>query len=194
MARDPLNRSDYSIPMLKAQTASLPFGLFALAEFLIFIAVRGFEPVKEASDMLLPWYFLPLFIAGIAAHELIHGVSWKLAAGLPFEKIKFGFQIKTLTPYAHCTVPIAKSSYVVGTLMPAGVLGFIPFIISLINGNGWILVFGILFTFAAVGDFLIVWLIRFVPWNKLVEDHPVNAGCFVYHSEKAGSVSEMEPT
>lgn len=192
MAADSLIKSDYSITMIRAQTASLPFGLFSVAEFFIFAALWGFEPVKDASDMLLPWYFFPVFVAGIAAHELIHGLSWKLAAGLPFEKIKFGFQVKTLTPYAHCMVPVAKSAYVIGTLMPVIVLGFIPFFISLATGNGWILIIGILFTFAAVGDFLIVWLIRSVPWNKLVEDHPENAGCFVYDSEKMDSASKVE--
>lgn len=169
--------------MLKAQTASLPFGLFAVGEFLVFVAVWGFEPIKSASDMLLPWYFFPIFFLGIALHELIHGLSWMVAGKLSFQQMKFGFQVKTLTPYAHCTVPIIKSAYVFGTLMPALILGFFPFLLSLINGNGWILLFGILFTFAAVGDFLIVYLIRRVSWTAMVEDHPENAGCFVYDSE-----------
>lgn len=171
--------------MLKAQTVSLPFALFALAEFGLFVAVWGFEPVKEASDILLPWYFFPLFILGIVAHELIHGLSWKFAAGLPFDKIRFGFQVKTLTPYAHCMVPIQKTAYVVGTVMPAVVLGFVPFFFSLLTGNGWVLIFGVLFTFAAVGDFLILWLIREVPWRSFVEDHPENAGCYVYDADPA---------
>jgi hypothetical protein len=179
-----LNKSDLSIPMSKVQMASLPFGLFAVAEFMMFAAIWGFGRVKEASDFLLPWYFLPIFISGIVVHEFIHGVSWKLAGNLSFEQIKFGFQRKTLTPYAHCTVPIKKSAYVAGTIMPAIILGFIPFLISLFNGNGWILIFGILFTFASAADFLIVWIIRSVSWDTLVEDHPENAGCFVYDSEK----------
>jgi hypothetical protein len=175
-----MGRTDHSIPMLKAQTASLPFGMFAVAELLVFAAVWGFEPVKAASDILLPWYFVPLFAVGIILHELIHGVSWMLAAQLPFSNMKFGFQRTTLTPYAHCTVPIKKTAYIIGTLMPAIVLGVIPFMIAVVSGNGWMLIFGILFTFAAAGDFLIVWLIRSVGWKALVEDHPENAGCYVY--------------
>lgn len=166
--------------MLKAQTASLPFGTIAAAEFLIFAALHGFHPIKEASDILLPWYFFPVFFAGIVVHEAIHGISWMFAAHLPLNSMKFGFQIKSFTPYAHCTVPIKKGAYVFGTIMPAVVLGFIPFAISLVNGSGWLLIFGVLFTFAAIGDFLILWLIRTVPWSAMVEDHPENAGCFVY--------------
>jgi hypothetical protein len=168
--------------MQKIQIASLPFGLTAVAELLIFAAVWGFDPVMDASDILLPWYFFPVFAVGIVVHELIHGLSWMAAGRLSFAQMKFGFQLKTLTPYAHCTVPVKKSAYVFGTLMPAVVLGFLPFIISLITGNGWVLIFSILFTFAAVGDFLIVWLIRSVAWNTLVEDHPENAGCYVYNN------------
>lgn len=169
--------------MLKAQTASLPFGIVAIMEFIVFVSLWGFEPVKSAGTILLPWYFLPIFFAGIVVHEAIHAASWMLAAGLPFRKMKFGFQIKSFTPYAHCTVPISKRSYFFGTIMPAVLLGFLPFGISLANGSGWLLIVGVLFTFAAIGDFLILWLIRAVPWSTMVEDHPENAGCFVYSSE-----------
>ena len=183
-----MNKQDYSISMLKAQSASLPFGLVAVVEFLIFIALHGFEPIKAASDILLPWYFFPMFAVGIVLHELIHGFAWMFAGKLSFKQMKFGFQVKTITPYAHCTVAIKKSAYVFGTVMPAIVLGIIPFFVSLVNGNGWIFLFSVLFTFAAVGDFLIIWLIRSVPWNALVEDHPENAGCYVYtDSETARS-------
>lgn len=173
-------KKDYSISMLKAQTASLPFGLFAVAEAVLFGAVWGLERIKGASDILLPWYFLPLFFAGIVLHELIHGVTWKFASGTTFANIKFGFQWKTVTPYAHCTVPMPKRAYVTGALMPALLLGFAPFGVSMATGDGMTMIFGVLFTAAAVGDFLIVWLIRSVPWHVPVEDHPTNAGCYAY--------------
>lgn len=166
--------------MFKAQSASLPFGLVAVAEVLVFGLIHGFGAIGVAMDILLPWYFLPIFIVGIVLHELIHGITWKTAAAIPFSHIAFGFQLKTLTPYAHCKIPISKKAYVTGTLMPAIILGIIPFLVSLIRGDGWLLIIGVLFTFAAVGDFLIVYLIRTVEWNALVEDHPTNAGCFVY--------------
>lgn len=181
-------KKDYSVTMLKAQTASLPFGFIAVAEVFIFGFVREFRAIGDALDILLPWYFIPIFLVGIVVHELIHGVAWKLAANIPFSQITFGFQWKTITPYAHCTIPIPKRAYVIGTVMPAVVLGIIPFIISLVNGSGWLLIIGVLFTFAAVGDFLIIYLIRTVSWNALVEDHPTNAGCFVYENDETDSL------
>lgn len=175
--------------MLKAQTASLPFALFAVAEVVVFAAVWGGAPIKEAGDILMPWYFLPIFAVGIVIHELIHAFSWMAAARLSFAQMKFGVQWKSLTPYAHCTVPIKKSQYVFGTVMPAVLMGFAPFAYSLYSGNGWVMIFGVLFTFAAVGDFLIIWLIRSAPWNALVEDHPENAGCYIYEDDGSGPIA-----
>jgi hypothetical protein len=40
--------------------------------------------------------------------------------------------------------------------------------------------FGLLFTFAAGGDALVLWLLRGVAPHRLVEDHPTRAGCFVW--------------
>jgi hypothetical protein len=182
-----MEKKDYSISMLKAQTASLPFGFIAVAEVFVFGFLHGFRTIGDGLDILLPWYFIPIFLVGIVLHELIHGVAWKFAANIPFSQITFGFQWKTITPYAHCKIPIPKRAYVIGTAMPAVVLGIVPFIISLANGSGWMLIIGVLFTFAAVGDFLIIYLIRTVPWNVLVEDHPTNAGCFVYENGEIDS-------
>lgn len=180
--------------MLKAQTALLPFGLIVVGQVLLFGFIHRFSDIIDALDILLPWYFFPIFIVGIVLHELIHGLSWKIASGIPFSQIKFGFQWKTITPYAHCTIPIPKSAYVFGTVMPSILLGFIPFAVSLVNGSGWMLIIGVLFTFAAVGDFLIVWLIREVVWDALVEDHPTNAGCFVYERATSNSSAASSRT
>lgn len=175
-----MDKKDYSLSMLKVQYASLPFGIFAILEVLLFGYVWEYSRISMATNILWPWYFIPIFIVGVVLHELIHGIAWKLSANIPFSQVKFGFQLKTVTPYAHCKIPIPKRAYVIGTLMPAIVLGFIPFLVSLTNGNGWLLIIGVIFTFAAIGDFLIVYLIRTVSWNALVEDHPTNAGCFVH--------------
>ena len=53
-------------------------------------------------------YMLGFLIAalGIVAHEAIHGLSWAYFSGRPLSAVKFGFQVKTLTPYAHCKEPI----------------------------------------------------------------------------------------
>jgi len=37
-----------------------------------------------------------------------------------------------------------------------------------------------LFTIAAGGDFIVLWILRKTDSNNLVEDHPTRAGCFIY--------------
>jgi hypothetical protein len=46
-------------------------------------------------------------------------------------------------------------------------------------GNLWLVLLGGLFILAAGGDFLILWSIRGVDKDALVEDHPTRAGCYV---------------
>jgi len=59
------------------------------------------------------------------------------------------------------------------------VLGLLPSLVGIVTGNAPIMLFGLFFTFAAGGDALVLWLIRKVDPNALVEDHPTNAGCYV---------------
>ena len=65
-------------------------------------------------------------------------------------------------------------------LMPAIVVGVQPYLAGLFSGNSALTLFGLFFIFAASGDFLILWSLRKVKHGNLVEDHPTNAGCFVY--------------
>ena len=63
--------------------------------------------------------------------------------------------------------------------MPGLVLGLFPSLVGIATGNGWVLLFGLFFFFAAAGDALILWLLRGVGGNELVEDHPERAVCYV---------------
>ncbi|MBC7776613.1 MAG: DUF3267 domain-containing protein [Phycisphaerae bacterium] len=179
----PTNSREIAVTMAKANLYALVFALIPVGMILLFWALFGKEAIRVGNDFFNLWVFLPVAVIGIIVHELIHGFSWMAAARLPFSTMKFGFQMKTFTPYAHCTVPITKRSYVFGTLMPAITLGFAPFLWAIFTGNGWWLFFAVFFTFAAGGDFLIVWLLRKVPGHLLVADHPVKAGCYVYDGQ-----------
>lgn len=44
--------------------------------------------------------------------------------------------------------------------------------------------FGIIYTFAAGGDWIIRWLLHHVKPGTLVEDHLSRAGCYVIEGEK----------
>lgn len=129
-----------------------------------------------------------IMIIGIILHELIHGITWAIFAKNGFKSIKFGILWKMLTPYCHCKEPLKVKHYMIGAIMPAIILGQIPSIIAIIIGNSWLLVFGMFFSVAAGGDFLIVNLISKENKDDLVQDHPSEAGCFIYRKIDDGSI------
>ena len=180
--REVPGRTDLSISMEKANLYSLVFAL-PLAALLVALYVLRWEVGGAISgfNSLFGAFltFLIVFFAGIVLHELIHGLTWMLFGRKPLRAIRFGFQLKTLTPYAHCTEPMGVNAYRIGTVMPGILLGLFPTLLGIMNGNGWLLAFGALFTMAAGGDFLILWLLKDVDRRKLVEDHPTRAGCYI---------------
>ena len=121
-----------------------------------------------------------ILILGIVLHELIHGIIWAKFAKEGFKSIKFGVLWEMLTPYCHCKEALNVRQYIIGAIAPAIILGIIPSIIAIMTGNLGLLIFGMLFTMAAGGDFLIINLIRKESSSDLVQDHPSEAGCFIY--------------
>lgn len=148
----------------------------AILQFVLFNLIHAAEKTESAWGF--GWLFLAV-VLGIVFHELIHGISWVIAGRKPFSAIKFGFQWKTFTPYAHLKEPVEVNAYRIGTFMPGLILGILTYVLSLLLGSGDLLWFSLIHTTAAGGDWLILWLIRGVRAGSLVEDHPTNAGCYV---------------
>ncbi len=123
--------------------------------------------------------YLLAFLAGIIMHELIHGITMFAFCKNGFHSIKFGIMWQYLTPYVHCKEPLNKTRYITGAIMPSIVLGIIPALAGIIFRNpGW-LFYGMLFTYASGGDFLIIWLLRGHPRDTLVLDHEAKVGCYL---------------
>jgi hypothetical protein len=171
------NKKDSSISMSEAAGKSLLIAIpIAIIQIVSFFLIHGY-PIIPANSTTAVYGFLLLF--GIFAHELIHMFTWAFFAKKPLTAFKLGFQWKSLTPYAHCKEPMDIQPYRIGSFAPGLLLGILPWIISLFTGDILLFLFGILYTTAAGGDFLILWLIRNVKPNTLVEDHPSNAGCYI---------------
>ena len=180
------DKIDYSIPVGEALIYSFVLAIpLAILLSVFYVIFWGFGQLMNGFNMLFSnlLVFLVIFIIGVILHELIHGVAWAFFGKKPLRAIKFGIQITTLTPYAHCKEPMNLGAYRIGTLMPGFTLGILPAMVGIISGNGWIMAFGILFTIAAGGDFLVLWLIRGVDASRMVEDHPTRAGCYVSGGE-----------
>ncbi len=116
---------------------------------------------------------------GIIIHEFIHGLTFAVFAKNGFKSIRFGI-LKPFTPYCHCNEPLLAWQYRTSTLMPAIVLGLIPSFVAMLSGSIGLMFFGIFFTMAAAGDFMIIYLLRKQPARCRVQDHPEKIGCYIY--------------
>jgi hypothetical protein len=170
------NKRDLSISMARANVIVLFTSIpVALLQFLSFVMLHGVDNLGTMWGSTL----LIAVLLGVLVHELIHGISWVIFGHKPFSAIKFGFQWKTITPYAHLKEPVEVNAYRIGGFMPGFILGILPYILSLVLGDANLFWFSLVHTAAAGGDWLILWLIRNVKAGTLVEDHPTNAGCYV---------------
>ncbi|HHV87163.1 MAG TPA: DUF3267 domain-containing protein [Petrimonas sp.] len=141
---------------------------------------NGISPAEIAIDFLL---FTTAVVIGIVLHELIHGITWALFAKKRFKSIRFGVLWKLLTPYCHCTEPLKIKHYLLGAITPALFLGFVPGVAGIVVGSYPVTLFGIFFIIAAIGDFMIVHLLKNEKPDDYAQDHPSEAGCFVFRKK-----------
>ena len=174
------NKRDLSVSMAQANVIVLFISIpVVILQFVLFLLLHGTEGLKPVGSTAL---LIIAVLLGIVIHELIHGISWMIFGHKPFSAIRFGFQWKTFTPYAHLKEPVEVNAYRLGAFLPGFILGMLPYTLSLLSGNGDLLWFSLVHTSAAGGDWLILWLIRNIEAAKQVEDHPTNAGCYVLDS------------
>ena len=67
------------------------------------------------------------------------------------------------------------------------VLGGIPLLYGLLFGVFSVFLYGIIMTTAASGDILVVWLIRNLDRDTLVQDHPDRVGCKIMEQDALAS-------
>ena len=170
-------KRDLSISMARANVIATFIMLpVMILQFLMFVGLHGADRLSPAGSTVL---LIVLVLLGVVLHELIHGIGWIVFGQKSFSAITFGFQWKTITPYAHLNEPVEVRAYRISAFLPGFVLGILPFLLSLVLGSGALFWFGLVHTTAAGGDWLILWLIRNVRSGLRVEDHPTNAGCYI---------------
>lgn len=157
---------------------ALPLMLaFSIPYLLIWKQIVSLDVILAGRENLLPT--LGIIVAGIVTHELLHGLGWALFAKGGFKTIRFGVIWHMLTPYCHCTVPLSLPAYLFGGLLPAVAMGIVPCSIAMASGNMGLMIFGLFFTLAAGGDFLVAWMLRKQGKSDVVMDHPNKIGCIV---------------
>lgn len=125
------------------------------------------------------FWIIIVLIAGIFMHEFLHGLVWVFFTKKGFRSLTFGIMKSDLAPYIHCKEPLPVNVYRTGIIMPGFILGILPLITGTITGNFKIFIFGFLFTWAASGDFIVLWMIRHLRSGVIVQDHPEQVGCII---------------
>jgi len=172
-----------TINMLWANVFALLLFVAVVAAFCgpyyLIYGAEDFSIVGESTTVQTIVFFV-LVAVGVVLHELIHGICWVQCVEGGWKTIKFGIMWKSLSPYCHCSEPMKVRNYRFGALAPLFVLGIFPSVIALFIGSASLLLYGILFTASAAGDIIICWILRKESPDNYVEDHPSEAGCWVY--------------
>lgn len=167
---------DVSIPMSALTRPGIAIGaVLALLVLVPFWLLHGFKGWLEMS----PLTGLALAAALLIAHELLHALAWMVAGRFRWEQISFGFDRASLNPYTHIAAPMTARAYRIGAAAPGLVTGALPALAAWAFGNGPLSMIGAFMSVGAVGDLIVLWVIRRVPGDTLVLDHPTRAGCWV---------------
>jgi hypothetical protein len=170
---------EYTISVSKANLLSfvmiVPIIFFTLLPFSL---IWGYNAVSVGKQLLFDNIII-ILIAGVVLHEFLHGITWAVFAKRGFKSIKFGVMWSWLTPYCHCKEPLLVKQYAIGGAMPLLLMGILPIGYSFIFGNGFLLAVGILFTWAASGDIISLYMLSKLNGNSLVNDHPDKIGFYV---------------
>ena len=184
LEKEGYHKTDLTVSLKKGNTLGALYGLLLCVPFLVlFIMIHDFKPFETGENYTRNYLlFIVLTLVFIVVHELIHGITFSRFTKNGFKDISFGVIWKSLNPYCACKQALERNKYLTALLMPGFVLGVIPSIISLINGNAWWLYMGLLMISSAGGDILIGKMILEHDDKKgsLYLDHPTNIGLVVF--------------
>jgi hypothetical protein len=180
MENQELEWEERTIPNEKVNmVALLTFLPLTLAAFGPFLLIHGPVAVSAGFNWLFGnlFVFFAIFFGSIIIHEGLHALGWAWFGRVSLREMKFG--IFKGNPYTHVKVPIRARAYQWGGALPGIVLGVVPAVVSWISGNGALMLFAAIMLATAGGDAIMLWLLRDVSPERLVQDHPSAIGCLV---------------
>jgi len=185
--RENYNEEKITINIIWANVFALIVLVLAFLIFGIPFFILWRDQIIPASGKLLNTaVFLVGFIIGIVVHEAIHGLFFAIFSQEKFRSVKFGIlpKEKLFTPYCHCKEILKVNHYRISAIMPLIILGIIPAAVSLITGNIFVLLFGVVFISGGCGDLLMIFKLIREKNNVWIYDLPDDAGFIVYREKK----------
>lgn len=121
--------------------------------------------------------FVAVLLVGVFVHEGLHGVAIVLLARGGWRSLEFGFDRKTLSPFAHSRVPLRVWQMTVVCLAPLVGLGLLPAVAAVMEGSVFVYALSVIFIVASGGDMLYVgMLVRYAKGRDWVRDLPDAVG------------------
>jgi len=180
-----MTKKEYTVSKFMANV----FGL--LFSFLVIIIVLNFFRIFKEINLIDFLYILfgskdsflasstfiiVVFLILAILHEFLHAIGFILFSDVGWKDIKFGIIWKGLMPYVYSKVPISKSAYRIAILLPGTTLGIVPLVCGMIFTNVLIAFVGAVMTGVSGGDLLIIWMLRSIPSERKILDHPSECG------------------
>ena len=167
-----------------AMVIMLPFVAVITVPYLIRYGIP--ERGEFSTYLIYLAAFVFLMIAETVIHEGIHGLTWGLLSPDGFSTIEFGLIKEYMIPYCYCGTPLTRGQYMIGSLRPTLILGFIQGFIAIMTGNILIFALSIVMMFGGGGDFLVDWmLIRYKKKKEtlILMDHPTELGSVAFEKD-----------
>ena len=121
--------------------------------------------------------FVAALLVGVFVHEGLHGVAIVLLARGGWRSLEFGFDRKTLSPFAHSRVPLRAWQMTVVCLAPLVGLGLLPAVAAVMEGSVFVYALSVIFIVASGGDMLYVGMLaRYAKGRDWVRDLPDAVG------------------
>lgn len=180
-----MTKKEYTVSKLMVNVYGLLFSFLVIITVLNFfrifkeISLIDFLYLLFGSKDSLPassLFILIVFLILTILHELLHATGFMLSSDVGWKDIKFGIIWKGLMPYANTKVPISKNTYRIAILLPVIILGIVPTVYGMIFTNVLIAFVGAVMTGVSGGDLMIIWMLRSIPSDRKVLDHPSECG------------------
>ena len=185
---DGYEESIHTIPIVRANILAMVIMLpFAAAIAVPYILQHGIGRIGAFNTYLLNLFlFIILAAAEMALHEGIHGLTWGLLSLDGFSAIEFGFIKEYMTPYCYCGTPLTKGQYMIGSMMPTLILGFLQGTVAIWTGSFLIITLSVVLMIGGGGDFLVDYLILRYKKKRstlILMDHPTELGFAAFEKD-----------
>jgi hypothetical protein len=182
------NWADLTLSMRQVvQLAGRWLPAMTVGTFLPYLLLWGLPDLPEWAGLwpavarILVFSLAAVLVYAVSAvlHEALHVLAMVAYAGTPISSLRFGARLSEGVLYVHSDRPMSARAYRIVLLLPGLVLGILPTAIALLQGGGWLILYGYVMTVSAIGDLLVLQLMRHVDAQALVRDHPEEIGCQV---------------